>query len=300
MAIENSIRNPIGRFEKVSGTLFVMAFAILVLPFVAGCSNECSECPDPAGTNAPPFPPDGVFSITGDEVVTICWNDKNETYVIAYGIYRSDEPDPVDGYEWIADVDWEDACEDGLCCFADTTVDNGDTWYYGVTSINDAGIESEYLSWELVHDTPRPEGFGLVLSDLGQNSTASGYDFSDFAVVDTNTADIYFGELDGVYYIFTTSEVDIQDYGYIELEAVDWAPGDGTGLKGWANSGRAEAILGHSYVIRIRNGPVTWNVAKIEVTDLDVILPDWTVTLKWAYQEVMNWPELAPGGGALQ
>lgn len=278
-----------------------MAFAILILPIVAGCGNDCNECPDPAVTYAPPYPPDGVFSVTGDSLVTVGWNDKTDPNIIQYGIFRHTEA--TGRYTRIATVDWEDACEDGLCWFEDTDVINGETWYYAVTSIDDRGRESEDLSYEVVHDTPRPEGSGLVLKDLGQSPTVSGYDFSDFAVQawDSNTTDIYFGSADGVYYIFTAAGVDIQDYGYIDLIWVDWAPEDGNGLTGWANSGRAEVILGHSYVIRIRNGQ-NWNVAKIEVTDL-VIGPDTTVTLKWAYQEVENWPELAPGvttGGATQ
>lgn len=302
MANDNRIsRNPIGRIEKVSGTFFVMAFAILILPFVAGCGDDCSECPGPAVTYAPPYPPDGVFSVTGDEKVTIYWNDKTDPNIIQYGIFRHTEA--TGRYVRIATVDWEDACVDGLCSYEDTDVQNGETWYYGVTSIDDKGRESEDLSYEVVHDTPRPEGSGLVLMDLGQTPASSGYDFSEFSVQawDSITTDIYFGAADGVYYIFTSTGVDIQDYGYIDLMWVDWAPENENGLTGWANSGRAEAILGHSYVIVIRNG-FDWNVAKIEVTDL-VIGPDTKVTLKWAYQEVKNWPELAPAqttGGAMQ
>jgi hypothetical protein len=286
-----------------------MAIAILILPLVAGCSDDCIECSDPAGTNAPPFPPDGVFSVTGDEVVTVCWNQSTDPGVVAYGIYVNDTEDGT--YDWIADVDARDACSDGLCCFDDTDVLNGETWYYAVTSINDRGLESQDLSYEVVQDTPRPEGYDLVLTDyLGQipSPATSGYDFSEFTVQawddPSGTTDIYFGTLvdpqttTDVRYLFTTAGVDIQDYGYIADASefavfVDWAPS-----QGWSNLGRVEALDGHAYIVRINRGVI--NFAKIWITSVT----NAQVTFDWAYQEVTGWPELAPGsepkGGASQ
>jgi hypothetical protein len=299
----NISRNPNGRFSEVSGTLFVMALAILILPLVAGCSDDCSECPDPAGTYAPPYPPDGVFSITGDTLVTVCWNQKTEPNIVTYGIYVNDTE--LGEYEWIADVDAVDACVGGLCCFDDTDVNNGDTWFYAVTAIDDRGFESEDLSYETVFDTPRPEGFGLVLNSfLGQNGGLSGYDFSNLSnraqPFSDTTTDIYFGTMldtltdKNVGWIFTTAGVDIQDYG---LQDIDWAPD-----KGWPNPnmGRVQAIAEHNYVIRIRNSPSGVNFAKIYLSSVG----DDQVTLDWAYQPVLTDPgnrELAPGsegGGA--
>ena len=304
-------RNPIGRFEKVSGTLFVMAFAIL--PFVAGCSNDCSECPDPAGTNAPPYPPDGVFSITGDGEVTLCWNDKTEPYIIAYGIYRDRRWDG--DYEFITYVEWADVCEDfgdgyWTCCVDITGLDNGETWFYAVSSVNERGIESEILSYEIVFDTPRPEG-SVVLSDyLGQNPASSGYDLSSLSEIaqawDNSTTDIYFGTLNDtltdvqsrkdINYIFSAAGVVIQDYG---LNDVDWAP-----ETGWSDLGRVEALRGHSYAIRIMTiGQAKPNYARVIVEDVG----DGQVTLLWAYQtsltddgnqELAPGPE--PGGGAMR
>jgi hypothetical protein len=301
MANENNIRNPNGRFEKVSGTLFVMAFAILILPIVAGCSDECNECLDPAGTYAPPFPPDGVFSITGDGIVTVCWNDKPENFntrtnddVVSYGIYMHTEPTGT--YTWVVDVDAATACDDGLCC-TDIAVQNGQTRYFAVTSLDRDGFESEDLSYEFVEDTPRPEGW-LVLKDLGQNTTESGLDFEPLTVQSWNlgTTDIYFGQSNGVFYFHAAAGVDIQDFGYVSWDDVSWAPDHG-----WASSKRAEAILGHMYVVRVQSGS-NFNYAKIEVVDLidDATDQDDKVEINWAYQQVDNWPELAPGGGAQQ
>ena len=175
---------------------------------------------------------------------------------------------------------------------------SGNGRIYGVgaslkgVAFDSEGNESD-LSYETVFDTPRPEGFGLVLMDsLGQNDL-SGYDFSARTRQrpDLSTTDIYFGVSEGVRYICTNTDhdagVDIQDYGLIDLIDVDWAP-DG----GWSDAGRAEAIEGHSYIIRI-NSALGWNVAKIEVRWVS----NQSVTLDWAYQEVLDLPELAPPGG---
>lgn len=294
MANENCIRNPNGRFEKVSGTFFVMAFAILVLPFVAGCSNECNGCPDPAGTNAPPFPPVGVFSITGDDQVEICWTQNWENDIAGYAVYWSDTLEGL--YAWLEDVDAS------TTCYTDTDINNRETRFYAVLAFDTRGNESD-LSYEAVFDTPRPEGFNVVLSDyLGQTPGTSGWDFPTRTVQpwDNITTDIYFGTLTdqqtatNVSYIFTAAGVDIQDYGYIadgdEFEVfVDWAPD-----QGWSNLGRVEAVVHHAYILRINDGSV--NYAKIWLKSVT----NSQVTLDWAYQEVSDLPELTPGakGGA--
>lgn len=271
------------RSEKVSGTFFVLAILLLVLPFVVGCDEDCSECPVPVVDNAPPFPPDGVFSVTGDEMVTIYWNDNWENDLDGYAIYRHTEA--TGNYAWLADVSASQTY------YVDEPLVNGDTWYYAVAAFDRAGNESD-LSYETVFDTPRPEGFGLVLMDyLGQNDQ-SGWDFDRFTRQrsDLSTTDIYFGVDTGVGYIYTNAGVDIQDYGLIDLIDVDWAPDSG-----WSDAGRAEAIERHSYIIRI-NGPQGSNFAKIEVLSV-TISGTASVTLDWAYQEVLDLPELAPPGG---
>jgi len=275
------IRNPIDRFARLSGA--VAAIAALTLPFVAGCEDE-----DPVvvETDNPPFPPDGVFSVTGDNVVTIYWNENQESDLDGYVVYRgTTDPGP---YFFLARVSANQTFYD------DFDVNNGETWFYAVTAIDRAGHESE-LSRETVFDTPRPEGFGLVLVELGQDPTRAGYDFSSKSnnpqSAALSTTDIYFDVQAGVQYVVCADAgVDIQDYGLIDLIAVDWAP-----ESGWAPSKQAEAIKGHSYIVRILDGLGDSNMAKFEVRDVTAT----TLTLDWAYQEDKNNPELAPGvGGA--
>jgi hypothetical protein len=88
----------------------------------------------------------------------------------------------------------------------------------------------------------------------------------------------------GVNYIRAKgSGVDIQDYGLIDLIGVDWAPV----ADGWAPSKKAEAIAGHSYIVRVFNG-TDYNYAKFFVNGA----PTSSVTLDWAYQTAAGNPEL--------
>lgn len=275
----NSIRNPISRYAKVSGTLLVVTITMCLLAFVAGCSED----PCPVADNAPPFPPDGVFSITGDGVVTICWNENWENDLRGYAVYRNDQ---LEGkYTRIGKVPATELCYD------DYDVVNGETWFYAVAAYDNEGNESD-LSWEEVFDTPRPEGTGLMLWDNAVNDDFSGYDFSAFTrrASHVNATDIYVTFSGPIPYINTSVSglVKIQDYGYIDLIDVTWAPENG-----YADAGRVEAIEGHSYIVLI-DGLTGWNVAKIEVTTTT----SNSITVDWAYQEVKGSLELAPGGGA--
>ena len=276
------ITNPIDRITRLSG--FLAAVAALTMPLVAGCSND-----DPVvAADNPPFPPDGVFSVTGDNLVTIYWNQNQESDLAGYRVYRGNV-DLSGPYFPLADI------SKSTTVYDDTDVQNGETWFYAVAAFDRAGHESE-LSREDVFDTPRPEGFGLVLVDLGQDPSHAGYDFDGQSNVpqamSMSTTDIYFDvDSNGVKYIVAKgSGVDIQDYGLIDLIGVDWAPVN----EGWAPSKQAEAISGHSYIVRIYDSQVSqYHYAKFFVNGA----PTAAVTLDWAYQTVAGNPELLVVGG---
>jgi hypothetical protein len=310
MDSQSSIRNPMNLRMSMSGALLAV-IAIAFLPFVAGCGDEdpvVVKDNDDFVENTPPFPPDGVFSVTGDRMVTIYWNANWEADLAGYAVFRDDDNDGW--YDHIADVDWYEFCDhpydhlvntvdESILCYEDTNLEYDRTYFYAILAFDEANNESE-LSYEVVYDTPRPEGFDLVLFDfMGQSSGLSGYDFSDT----TGTAepqadgstDIYFGVVDNgerlINTIFTNAGAAIQDYGLIELDDVHRAP-----VSGWAPSGRVEAIKDHSYVIRIA-GAGGNNYAKIQVTDVS----NDSVTLNWAYQPSLDNIELippGPGGGS--
>jgi hypothetical protein len=262
-------RNPIHRMARLSGAF--AAVAALTMPLVAGCEDD-----DPVvAADFPPFPPDGVFSVTGDELVTIYWNANQESDLAGYRVWRGNE-DLTGPYDVIATVSADQTFYD------DFDVNNGETWFYAVTAFDNNDHESE-LSLEDVFDTPRPAGNDLVLVELGQvQGTQAGYDFSSLSNqpqdADLGTTDIYFENQAGVNYVVCADPgVDIQDYGLIGLDGADYAPDPSEG--GWAPSKKAEAIVGHSYFVRILNGG-HYNYAKFYVDSAS----SSTLTLDWAYQ----------------
>lgn len=280
----------IRRFDSkpyaTAGGLVLFGLVIGGLIVLPGC---CDDCDDPVVIDLPPSAPDGVYSVTGDEAVTICWNPNPEGDIVGYAVYWNDEP--TGAFEFVASTGRDETC------YIDHDVTNGETYFYAVLAIDRAGQESP-LSYENVFDTPRPEGTNLVLFDyLGQNSGLSGYDFSELTGTpqawDDLTTDVYFGVPNGAPTLFARqgAGVDVQDYGYIELVYVDWAP-----LAGWAPSGQVELIQGHSYVIRVVDTLGLFNMAKVHVVDVS----QTSVTLDWAYQIDSDNPELAPRGGAVQ
>jgi len=272
------------------GFFVITGLAIAAVALV-GCTKD--EDPMVVIDNGAPTAPDGVFSITGDGQVEICWNQNLENDIAGYDVYWNTEPTGL--FSFVARVDENTTY--GPRCYVDTDVDNGDTYYYAVLAFDYDGLESE-LSYEDVHDTPRPEGTDLVLfHNLGQYSSLSGYDFSSMTGLpqawDLPTTDVYFGALNGVPTLFADqgAGVDVQDYGYIELIWVDWAP-----TAGWAPSGQVELIPGHSYITRIVDSSGFFNMAKFYVQSVS----DSSATLDWAYQFDEDNPELAPGVGGAQ
>jgi len=213
----------------------------------------------------PPAPPRGLYSVTGDRMVTLYWLPNTEDDLAGYRVYRNFEP--YGYYEFIAETPVE--------YFVDDNVINGVTYYYAVSAFDEDNNESE-LSYELVFDTPRPEGFNVVLLDYERYPEDAGYDFSDEKIrpFDHPLTDIYYYYDDASYlhYMITGEGTDIQDFGYTEsLDEINYAP-----IEGWAPSGVVELILYHSYIVW------TWDnhFAKFRITDAG----DGWVRFDWAYQ----------------
>jgi hypothetical protein len=257
------------------------AYAIgAVLVLACGCivdSDDDDCCPRDDGRA--PHSPVGVTSTTADHAVYLDWYPNQETDLDGYRVYVS--PEPHGPYEILAFT--RDPS------YVHQRLRNGITYYYAVSAIDIYGWESD-LNDEIVFDTPRPEGFGLILYEAdGDDADRSGYDFSRYRRLhwEASGTDLFYDRFEGAGYLAVPDfATDIQDAGFADFDDVTWAP-DG----GWTETGYVEAIPGHVYVVWTRDN----HFAKVRVVATH---PDW-IKLDWAYQVDKGNPELIrPGAGA--
>ena len=214
--------------------------------------------------NEPPAVPRGLYSVTGDGKVTLYWYPNTEKDLAGYDVYKGSACQ--DTYYFIGTTK--------SASFVDLNVINGRTYYYAVLAFDNNRNESD-LSFDCIHDTPRPEGT-VALYDFNQFPLDAGFDFSQARRVAWNNAgtDTYleFFSPNNVFYINTGLNVDIQDFGYTKsFDDVDFAPN-----QGWSELGFVEVILGHAYIIWTADN----HFAKIRVENIG---PN-SVGLAWAYQ----------------
>lgn len=268
------------RIEKIKILNLVVIVALTALFFIS-----CEDTTAPRDHTPPPVP-SGLISTTGDGVIWLEWDPIIGVRDLdGYSVYRS-----TDDYTYY----WQDDIYDGDTDYADYDVVNGETYYYGVSSFDFAGNESE-VSFEywLVFDTPRPQGGDVVIYSMDVDPDYSGFDFSAEDIVPYNSlrADFYLvyddtPDINTHFIELGPNGAGIQDMGHTEsLYDITYAP-----LEGWSVLDYAEAIVGHTYVIRT----LDVHYAMIRITDL-VEDPAPTMTFDWAYQVDRNNRELKIG-----
>jgi len=228
---------------------------------------------------APPSPPTGLTTETGDDFIEIFWSPNRERDLAGYNVFVSSSYDGR--YELIGSTRTE--------YFIDDDAVNGSTYYYAVTAFDYEGNESD-LSRDVAYDVPRPEGYDVVLRDYYQYPSTAGYDFSRYAVVPYNDqyADMYFEEYQGQLYMNVRSDTDIRDMGpTTSLLDLKVAP-----ASGWSPTHDVKLYPGHTYVVW------TWDdhYAKFRVTNVS----PGRVVFDWAYQLQESNPMMkrAPGATA--
>lgn len=282
----NRMRNEDRRHSNAAVQTVVSVLVLTLLLPLPGCDD------DPVDTQAPAVPT-GVFTVTGEGVVSVYWNDLDQADLAGYAVYRHDGDDPVGGaYRWQGDVAWdENFDEDSLLhWFDDSDVVDGHTYYYAVLAYDTSGNESS-LSWETIDDTPRPEGYQVLLYDrFGSYPDRSGFDFSEQddgrTDWDSPMADIFVAYDGGVPFVYTARPgiVYLQDLGTISFAAVDRAP-----TSGYSAIGTAELIEGHVYAVAIVVDPEdNVHYAKFYV----YAISSAAVEIDWAYQVDEGNPEL--------
>ncbi len=231
--------------------------------------------------NTPPDAPTGVETFVGDNLVEIQWKDNRERDVAGYNVYYSDSY--WGEYELIGNTDNN--------YFVDYDARNGELYYYGIAAYDFDGNESE-LSYDKIYGVARPEGLNQAIFDYLRFPDNSGYDFDEYLVVpfDANnndqSADFFFENFEGTYYLNVWDDTDIQDMGFTEsFLDVTYAPIDGwVPIVEGENVKYTEVEVGHTYVVW------TWDnhYAKVRV---NAILGE-RIIFDWAYQLLEGEPML--------
>lgn len=250
--------------------------ALIGLAFLGGCTQEDYYSYD----NTPPSPPTNIWTVTGDNRVDIGWDHNHETDVAGYNVYYN--------YTYEGEYTLIGSTSDNY--FIDFGAENGVTYYYGIAAYDYDNNESE-LSYDVIYDTPRPEGFNQAIFDYTYYPSTSGYDLSDYIVGPYNDdySDFFFENYNGIFYLNVWDDTDIQDMGpTIDIYDISYAP-----LTGWVpliegdNVKYTEAFIGNTYVIW------TWDnhFAKIRITNIT----NERMIFDWAYQTADGNQELKRG-----
>lgn len=254
---------------------------IIFLMLVGLFANGCEEDREVLVIDSEPAAPQGVYSVTGDGEVYLYWNAPYEADIEGFVIWRS--LNPTTNYVDIDVIDAEANPNLDLLIYeyVDVAVTNGVTYYYAVSSFDEAGQVSE-LSAEDVFDTPRPEGF-VELFDSTMIPEASAFSFAAMSRVSyaSSVADVFVDNVAGVFYLNASDTLtDIQDLGYTDtFDDISYAPENG-----WSENGWMELIDGHTYVIWTSD----LHFAKLWVTSINAN----SVSFQWAYQTDVDNPEL--------
>lgn len=122
--------------------------AIAILGLLAGCSspsdsggddgNGGSDPSDPTEDTTPPGAPGGLEGSSGDRVVELSWDAAGEEDLEGYNLYRAESS--------FTDVSGLDPVNEALLTqtsFTDEDLQNGTTYYYRLTAVDEAGNQSD-------------------------------------------------------------------------------------------------------------------------------------------------------------
>ena len=235
----------------------LVAVLIVGATLFAGCDRIIE--PDRIAPSAPT----GLRTSTGDNFIELMWNPSFANDVAGYNVYVSSEYNGR--YELIGSTSGTYYVDDGAR--------NGNTYYYAVTAYDYDGNESD-LSRDVTYDVPRPEGYDVVLYNYRTTPNSAGYDFSQYSVLayDAQSADMYFENYFGDFYMDVYTDTDIQDLGYTNsLLDVKVAPSSG-----WSPTHDVRLYAGHTYVVWTHDD----HYAKFRVTNISAS----RVVFDWAYQ----------------
>lgn len=271
--------------------LVAIAVLLMVGAFAIGCDDD-DNCVSCDRDQKPPQPPQGVYTVTGNDSVFVFWSGPYDANIAEFVVWRSNEE--IENYHEIARVKAVDNPDLDLIYYdpgyIDDSVTNGITYWYAVSSVDRRGRVSD-LSAESVFDTPRPDG-RMTIYDRAVRPEAAGFDLSTQQVVAVSAPEVdVFIDRDssGIFYVNAANvDVELQPMGFTSsFDDIGWAP-----QQGWSANGWAEIVPGHTYVVAVKDSHDQWNYAKLRA--LSVNDADGSVWFQWAYQTDPNNPELIP------
>ena len=218
----------------------------------------------------PPMPPQGFEAWAEDSQSYLEWLPSQDPSVVGYVIYRSTSE--LEGYEEVAQIDGRD-----VVSYVDAGLENGFTCYYGITTFDNEGYESEQMNPEIVWATARPEGSEAKLS--------IGDDGFDFGLVTVTDGWFCLQEEDNTLFLDPAYFAVMQDMGYTDSLYDVWI----SPIEGFIPNGM-RVIEGHTYVFRMLLESGRHRYAKIRISGLG----EEAITFDWAVQLQPNNPELAP------
>ncbi len=275
----------------------MLACASIALISISACTDETIV--ESVIVDVPPPAPQGVYTIRGDNSVTVVWLPVEASDFDRYRIYRGD--DSLDGTVFmLAGESFTETFVDDPATSLLPPVLNGLRYYYAVTAVDQAGLES-FQSGEIGGATPRVEGINLLMT-MNDDPSQSGFDLSSGSVVpfDNVLADLWIDrDMSGILYInadtigASGAEFgDIQDMGYTEdFDVIGAAPIPPT-IDGWSALRFYEVLDGHTYIIWTQDD----RFAKVRILSQTAT----TVTFAYAYQNGVaqdgsgGEPELSP------
>lgn len=277
--------------HETLGKFALLAFAVITFASISGCTDDTIV--EPVIVDVPPPAPQGVYTIRGDNSVTVVWLPVEASDFDRYRIYRGFDSSNGSLFSLIGESFTES--------FVDDPVTNGTRYYYTVTAVDLAGFES-LQSAEFGGASPRSDGFNIQLFTNDTDPNFSGFDLSagNRVSFDDNRADFWIDrDLSGVLYInvdtigASGAEFgDIQDMGYTaDLDEIGSAPIPPT-INGWSVLKYYEIVDGHTYIIWTQDD----RFAKVRVTSQTAT----SVMIDYAYQSGVaqdgsgGEPELSP------
>lgn len=108
-----------------SGSRWSWVALILLAAGLIGCGGGSSS---PSGSSA------SSPSLSSPHSVSLSWNPSTSSNIVGYNVYRGNQPG---SYGLIKSMDSNTS-------YTDTTVEGGKTYYYVVTAVDSAGVESPY------------------------------------------------------------------------------------------------------------------------------------------------------------